>query len=543
MSRCRKKGQGEGMGGLGKSTRLRRWIHRGWMMVMLVSLSVMLASAPWTTEAADKARIIVNGEHLQVQVDPVYANDRLLVPMRPIFEALSAEVDWNERTKVVTARKGERRLALGIGMEYALIDAQTVDLETPARLVNQATMVPLRFVSEALGAEVMWNAESKTAIINELGHDDKYSWSQPTGEAAPPEGGPFDWQTDASKTRPAVSIPDDWKTIDDIRARWQELTPTYEGVPYVIQPDTSAPYGLGQLREEFIADGVAMTNFVRYLADLPDNVKADPGLNEEAQYGAVLLAAHGQLSHEPEPRPSQMTQDFYNRGFAAAKSSNLAQYYSRYSGSLAEVSTGLEGERLSPAVSVKEYMRDEDVYNMAQVGHRRWILEPSLQATGFGYADHWGEDAGKAFHNQFSVMRVIQEERRAADIAYDYVTWPGKGYFPIEFFPGNDPWSVSLNPDKYAKPDESRVKVTLKRLSDGKVWRLDRQDTVVSENGEFFRVNNEGYGIPYCIIFRPSGITAFAPGEALEVEITGLQDRQGQEAVIDFPVVFFALEP
>lgn len=531
------------MGGLGKShNKLSPSIYKAWMIGMLACLCFMLASAPWTSEAADKARIIVNGKLLQVQVDPIYAGDRLLVPMRPIFEALSAEVEWNQGTDMILVRKDDQRLTLKIGQNYAWKDTRRLELETPAKLVNQTTMVPLRFVSEALGAEVMWNAESKTAIINELGHDEKYGWSQYTEEVDSTGNEPIEWM-ESTLENLAVSISDEWKTVNDIRTRWTELSPAYEGSPYLIEPETSAPYKIGKLHERFIADGVAMTNFVRYLADLPDHVKVDASLNEEAQYGAVLLAAHGQLSHEPEPKPQKMQQDFYKRGFEATQRSNLAQYYSRYSGSLLEVPTSMEGERLSPALSVMEYMRDEDVYNMAQVGHRRWILEPALQTTGFGYADHWGEEAGKAFYNQFSVMHVIQEERDGAAMDYDYVTWPGKGYFPVEFFPGNDPWSVSLNPKKYAEPEANQVQVTMQQMSTEKVWTLDSQDSSISRNGEFFTVNTEGYGIPYCIIFRPSGITAFAPGEAIVVRITGLKDKQGQATAIQFPVVFFALEP
>gem|GEM_PF-1284838 len=530
---------------MGKANnKIRRALYKAGLMGMLASLCFLLVSAPWTSEAADKARIIVNGEQLQVQIDPVYADNRLLVPMRAIFEALSAEVEWDGQAKVVTAEKGERRLIIEIGQNYARLGSQQLRLETPAQLVNQTTMVPLRFVSEALGAEVMWNTESKTAIINEQGHDETYSWSQPDGNSTTPSDSdaPSDWQMDLGGEQ-TVAIPDEWKSIDDIRVKWGQLAPVYDGQPYVAAPATTAPYAIGKLQEDFIADGVAMTNFVRYLADLPDNVQGQTSLNEEAQYGAVLLAAHGQLSHEPEPKPQKMAQDFYEQGYAATKSSNLAQYYSRYSGRLSEVPAGMAGERLSPAVSVREYMRDEDTYNMAQVGHRRWILEPTLQATGFGYADRWGEESGKAYYNQFSVMRVIQEKRPTVDVSYDYVSWPGKGYFPLEFFPGNDPWSVSLNPEKYDEPDAARVKVTLKRLSDGKVWTLDRKDTAVSKSDEFFRVSTDGYGIPYCIIFRPSGESGFEPGDALEVKITGVTDRNGQEAVIQYPVVFFALEP
>lgn len=105
---------------------------------------------------------------------------RLLVPLRGIFEALSADVLYDAATRSIKATKGETVVQLQLGSRTALIDGRTVYLDVPADTVGGRTMVPLRFVSESLGADVKWNGATKTVMIASTGGG---------GQTTPPPSG------------------------------------------------------------------------------------------------------------------------------------------------------------------------------------------------------------------------------------------------------------------------------------------------------------------------------------------------------------------
>ncbi len=96
-------------------------------------------------------------------------NGTTLVPMKPIFEALGATVSYESATKKVTATKGSKKIVIGVGNKTAYIDANgttsTINLSHPAEVYQGTTMVPLRFVSQALGAEVTFDEAKLTVYI------------------------------------------------------------------------------------------------------------------------------------------------------------------------------------------------------------------------------------------------------------------------------------------------------------------------------------------------------------------------------------------
>lgn len=111
-------------------------------------------------------KVFVNEQSLVFDVPPVIINDRTLVPLRAIFEALGADVLWDGETETVTATKGDVEVKLVIGGQ-ALLNGQAVELDVPARIINDRTMVPLRFVSESLGYQVSWAEATRTINIRQ----------------------------------------------------------------------------------------------------------------------------------------------------------------------------------------------------------------------------------------------------------------------------------------------------------------------------------------------------------------------------------------
>ena len=80
-----------------------------------------------------------------------------MVPMRALFEAMDAEVEWDDVTLTVEAIRGELSVYLTIDSKEAFVDGRRVNLDTSARLIKGRTFVPLPFVSEALGFKMSWD--------------------------------------------------------------------------------------------------------------------------------------------------------------------------------------------------------------------------------------------------------------------------------------------------------------------------------------------------------------------------------------------------
>lgn len=102
----------------------------------------------------------VNGEEVEfTDQEPIIKEDRTLVPFRDLFEKMGTKVEWDEKTKTVTADNGIN-VQLTIGSDIAKVDGKEVKMDVPAEIVNGRTMIPLRFVSENLGYTIDFNNEN-----------------------------------------------------------------------------------------------------------------------------------------------------------------------------------------------------------------------------------------------------------------------------------------------------------------------------------------------------------------------------------------------
>ena len=129
--------------------------------------AVMLAAMPVAASAANDITVYVDGQKVTFDQPPVVQNGRTLVPMRAIFEALGAEIEWFGAEKRVNAFWGMNSLDLWIGScEIQMGDGSMVTIDVPAQVINGRTLVPLRAVSQCMGAEVLWDGSTKTININ-----------------------------------------------------------------------------------------------------------------------------------------------------------------------------------------------------------------------------------------------------------------------------------------------------------------------------------------------------------------------------------------
>jgi len=130
-----------------------------------LALALLLAVAPAGAAAAESITVIVDGAALPLDVPPVQVAGRVLVPLRGIFERLGAQVIFDPVAQTVTATRGAVTVVLRLGSREARINQRIVLLDIPPLALRGRTMVPLRFVSEALGARVDWDERTRTVLI------------------------------------------------------------------------------------------------------------------------------------------------------------------------------------------------------------------------------------------------------------------------------------------------------------------------------------------------------------------------------------------
>jgi hypothetical protein len=109
--------------------------------------------------------VIVNGNTLYLDVPPFLVAGRTLVPLRAIFEALGAEVIWEPEIQEITAIRGETNIALMIGSNIMFRNGESSIIDVPPMILDGRTLVPTRVIAESFGAAVNWDAATSTVTI------------------------------------------------------------------------------------------------------------------------------------------------------------------------------------------------------------------------------------------------------------------------------------------------------------------------------------------------------------------------------------------
>ena len=139
------------------------------LMVLFICVIMMLSCtiAAYAQETPEpEVTVFVDGEQIIFDVNPILENGRTLVPMRYIFEALGADVNWIDETSTAVAIRGETKIEITVDSNQMLRNDEIIVLDVPAKLHNDRTLVPVRAVSEGLGAKVDWDEELFRVIIS-----------------------------------------------------------------------------------------------------------------------------------------------------------------------------------------------------------------------------------------------------------------------------------------------------------------------------------------------------------------------------------------
>jgi uncharacterized YkwD family protein len=134
------------------------------MLKKFVATLVMVVLFMPAVYASDIS-VYINNNRVQFIPAPQIVNGTTIVPMRSFFEALGATVFWEEKSRTVIALKGNTSVMLQVDSKTAIVNGQYQTLAEPARIIDDRTFVPLRFVGETLGEHVAWEPVSRTIII------------------------------------------------------------------------------------------------------------------------------------------------------------------------------------------------------------------------------------------------------------------------------------------------------------------------------------------------------------------------------------------
>lgn len=122
---------------------------------------VVTAASP----PADPVRVSLDGEEMHFDVPAQVIAGRTFVPFRRIFEALGANVGWEPETRTVTAERGRDTVKMTIDSRIVEWRGSLIRLDVPPQIVDGRTLVPLRFIGQALGVKVGWDASSRTVLL------------------------------------------------------------------------------------------------------------------------------------------------------------------------------------------------------------------------------------------------------------------------------------------------------------------------------------------------------------------------------------------
>lgn len=138
------------------------FVKKRWILTLAFLLCLV-----FTVPVMATPTVVLDGKQLNFSdAQPIIEDGRTLVPLRAIFEAMGAKVEWNQDTQTTTAIKGNTTVVLKIGSTTPTINGNISTLDVPAKIINGRTLVPLRFVGEAFGGTVNWDPATQVITIS-----------------------------------------------------------------------------------------------------------------------------------------------------------------------------------------------------------------------------------------------------------------------------------------------------------------------------------------------------------------------------------------
>ncbi len=391
------------------------------LLALTLTIALLLAlAAPLGDQAAaaDDIRLVIDGQLVITEVPPLLVNGTTLVPIRVVSEYLGAAVDWSQAAQTVTITAPSTRVVLTVGKSSASVNGSSVSLSQAPRTLSGRTLVPLRFVSQALGAVVDWNQANRQVTISSGGTPigpptvEALSWQETPGVArfVIVTNGPVHYRVttlskneqypdrvlvdiDGARLNIAPVTPVGKAGVTQIRSFNQDMAgtnlarvvfDTEEPVRYTAWAtwDPQPPLGLGDLPAEFGPGQQAIVVEVEYKVSGVEFID-DPG----SERVVVHLTGPGDYRVWEASDPWRLVVD--------ARRATLSKSLEALTNSERTVSVGKMG---ITKVRYSQFNIDPDIvrvvldadyasaYNVAQEGSDIVIyLGGTLSITGFGY--------------------------------------------------------------------------------------------------------------------------------------------------------------
>lgn len=188
-------------------------------LYFLISLLVAGVNISPAHAQSEEIQIQIDGLPVEFDVPPQLEQGRLLVPFRAIAEALNVTVSWDEANRLITAKNDYTLIKMTVGDSTALINEKDTFLDVPPNIYSGRVLVPVRFLSEALGCQVQWDGDNRVVSIVSpmkamsvmgfyaLGDENTSSWTDLFGTPYP--------QTEYGNTGVVSDISLGWYSIDE----------------------------------------------------------------------------------------------------------------------------------------------------------------------------------------------------------------------------------------------------------------------------------------------------------------------------------------
>ncbi|MBC9784104.1 N-acetylmuramoyl-L-alanine amidase [Heliobacterium chlorum] len=167
-------------------------------MVLALMVSIFTLSTPLFVAAQPTLSVLVNGNPVNSDVQPVISNDRVLVPIRAVSESLGATVNWYNETKTVVVTKGSTVIQLTVDSKEIVGTFGRKEIDVPAQLMNDRVFLPVRAVAELFGCTVNFDDATRQVQI---------SMPDNPGPTAPSPVTPPDSPSRGSTSSPVVTTP------------------------------------------------------------------------------------------------------------------------------------------------------------------------------------------------------------------------------------------------------------------------------------------------------------------------------------------------
>lgn len=136
------------------------------ILTLPVMVLIILTAMCTVTACANKnITVQINSAAVEFDVPPQIINDRTMVPMRKIFEALGAAVTWDEKTKTATGQRDNTTVSVTVGSETIYKNGMPISTDSPAVLKDDRVLVPVRAIAEGFDCSVDWDGSTKTVMI------------------------------------------------------------------------------------------------------------------------------------------------------------------------------------------------------------------------------------------------------------------------------------------------------------------------------------------------------------------------------------------